>query len=348
MAAEVRIAIVGMGIGKQNGNAFVNDPRCRVTALCDLKEDAMAAYAKTLPDEVTCYTDYKAMCKSSEVDAVFVGTPNQWHVPVAMEAIKRDKHVMITKPLADQASTARKLVQAAEASGLVNMMSLSTRYSNGVMHLGRMAKRGDFGELYYGRARSIRRSGIPDWSLGFIQDGGGAFRDMGVHVLDSAWWLMGRPEAVSITGVSGAKMGPVGKGYWDFRRPEKDFYQQFATDDYGGGFIRFADGSGLQIESFWASHQPNELNVELFGTEAGATLKPLTVYRTTDGVPENVEIAIPSKVTPWDHIAAHFAECILDGKECDAPLRDGLVIQEMLEGLLKSAKTGREVKLAGK
>jgi predicted dehydrogenase len=85
--------------------------------------------------------------------------------------------------------------------------------------MGRLVQEGQFGELYYARARSIRRSGIPDWNAGFIQAGGGAFRDMGVHVLDSAWWLLGMPRPLSAVGVSGAKFGPRGLGYWHYREP---------------------------------------------------------------------------------------------------------------------------------
>ena len=36
------------------------------------------------------------------------------------------------------------------------------------------------------------------------------------------------------------------------------------ADDYAGGFIRFENDVGLQVESFWASHQPAELQIELF------------------------------------------------------------------------------------
>jgi predicted dehydrogenase len=342
---EVRTAIVGMGIGKPNGRAIARHPRGRVVALCDLLEDRMQAFAKELPEDVKLYTDYKKMCRDPEIDAVFVGTPNQWHVPIALEAVRRGKHVLITKPLADKLAPARKLVKAAEAEGVVNMMSLSTRFGHESRYLGDMAQRGEFGELYYARARSIRRSGIPDWSLGFIQEGGGAFRDMGVHVLDAAWWLLGMPEPVSVTGVAGAKFGPFGKGYWRYRTPPKKMSKQYAADDYGGGFIRFANGVGLQVESFWASHQPNEVQVELFGTEAGAQLRPLTLYRTVQGAPQDVAVDLPKSTEAWDHIADHFIACILDGVPCQAPLRHGLIVQEMMEALLKSAETGREVRI---
>ena len=44
-------------------------------------------------------------------------------------------------------------------------------------------------------------------------------------------------------------------------------------------------------------------------------------------------------------IADHFIECILDGKKCEAPLRHGMIVQSMLEAMLESGRTGREVSL---
>ncbi len=346
MPQQVRVGIIGMGIGQPNAMAIAKNPRGRVTALCDLVKERMRDFAKQLPEPVEMFTDYRELCRCTEVDAVFIGTPNQLHAPMGLEAVRRGKHVLITKPLADSEQAAAKLVRAAEASGVVNMMSLSTRFSGECQYLGRLIGEGQLGDLYYGRARSIRRSGIPAWNLGFIQEGGGAFRDMGVHVLDAAWWLLGRPEPVSVTGVAGAKFGPRGLGYWDFKAPERKVYRQFAADDYAGGFIRFEGDVGLQIESFWASHQRGEFQVELFGTEAGATYSPLTIYRTESGVPQDIRMELPPGPSAWDNIAAHFIACILDGIECQAPLRNGLIVQQMLEGLLRSAETGSEVRLA--
>lgn len=342
---EVRAGIVGMGIGRPNGRAIARHPRGRVVALCDLVEDRMRDFATELPEEPKLYTDYRRMCRDPEIDAVFIGTPNQSHVPIALEAVRRGKHVLITKPLADALPPARRLVKAAEAAGVVNMMSLSTRFGHEARHLGTVARNGGFGELYYARARSIRRSGIPAWNLGFIQKGGGAFRDMGVHVLDAAWWLLGMPEPVSVSGVAGAKFGPRGKGYWQFSQPARSVYRQYAADDYAGGFIRFEGGVGLQVESFWASHQPDEFQIELFGSEAGAQLRPLRLYRTEHGAPQDIDVSLPKDKEGWDHIADHFIACILDGTACEAPLRHGLIVQEMMEAMLRSAEMGREVRI---
>ena len=345
MRKQVRMGIIGMGIGRPNGLALAKHPRGRVVALCDLVKERMQDFAQQLPEPVAAYTDYRQMLREGKVDAVFIGTPNQWHVPMGLEAVRQGKHVLITKPLADSERAATKLVEAAEAAGVVNMMSLSTRFGGECQFLRSLIEKGQLGELYYGRARSIRRSGIPAWNLGFIQKGGGAFRDMGVHVLDAAWWLLGQPRPVGVTGVAGAKFGPRGLGYWDYRAPAKQVYRQYACDDYAGGFVRFEGGLGLQVESFWASHQPEEFQVELFGTEAGARVfNPLTMYRTEGRVPQDITMKMPPGPSSWDVIAGHFIDCILDGVPCQAPLRHGLVVQQMMEAALRSAELGREVR----
>jgi predicted dehydrogenase len=356
---RVRFGIIGMGIGKSQALGIESDPRGEVVALCDLDAARMEAFAPELcrakpehprtsdpgPRPVRCYTDYDALCADPEVDAVFVGTPNQLHVPAALAAVRAGKHVLCTKPLSDSEAAARELVEAAEAAGVVNMMSLSLRFGGGVRFLGKLARGGELGEVYYARARSVRRSGIPDWGAHFIRAGGGAFRDMGVHALDAAWWLAGCPEPVSVTGTAGAKFGPRGLGYMEFRTVPPEFAAQYAADDYGAGLVRFANGAAIQVESFWACHQAPEFQIELFGTEGGAKLDPLTLYRTVEGVPADTTFP-PQKKDGMAGVASHFIACVLDGVPCEAPLRHGLIVQRMLEAVLTSAETGAEVRLA--
>ncbi len=343
---KVRFGIIGMGIGQSQARAIARDPRGAVTALCDLSVERMDAFAPELPAPVKQFTNYDEMFADPEVDAVFVGTPNQLHVPVALAAVRAGKHVLVTKPLSDSEPAARELVAVAEAAGVVNMMSLSMRFGPAVQYLGSLSRRGDLGEVYYARARSVRRSGIPDWGAHFVRAGGGAFRDMGVHVLDSVWWLAGCPEPMSILGTAGAKFGPRGQGYMSFRSVSEEYSSQYAADDYGAGLVRFANGAAIQVESFWASHQPEEVQMELFGTEGGAKLDPMTIYQTRNGRPADTSVSIP-KTDGFNGVASHFIACVLDGVECAAPLRHGLTVQRMLEGVLASAESGQEVRLDG-
>jgi Oxidoreductase family, NAD-binding Rossmann fold len=139
LVQKVRFAVVGMGIGKAQGKAIAQDPRGEVAALCDIDPKRMEAFAAELTGPVKQYTDYHEMCRDREIDAVFVGTPNPLHVPVALAAVEAGKHVLVTKPLSDSEEAARRLVEAAEAAGVVNMMSLSTRFGRDVQYLGGLA-----------------------------------------------------------------------------------------------------------------------------------------------------------------------------------------------------------------
>jgi len=87
--------------------------------------------------------------------------------------------------------------------------------------------------------------------------------------------------------------------------------------------------------------------VELLGTEARARVFPApTLYRTEHGAPHDTTVQLPKALPePWTAIAGHFIDCCLDGVKCRAPLRHGLVVQQMMEALLRSAKTGREERL---
>jgi predicted dehydrogenase len=74
----------------------------------------------------------------------------------------------------------------------------------------------------------------------------------------------------------------------------------------------------------------------------------LTIFRTVNGAPQDIAVNHPKrgvKDASWDKIADHFIECILDGVPCEAPLRHGLIVQEMMEALLSSAEKGHEVRL---
>jgi len=343
----VKFAIVGTGgIGTSHGRVMEKVPDVELIGLCDIIEDRMDAFEAELGRPMKKYAKFEELCQDPEIEAIFVGTPNQVHVPVILAAAKYGKNVMSTKPLSSSKEAAKDAVEAVEAAGIVNSMSLTMRFSPQVQYLGKLCRSGQLGDIYFAKARSIRRSGIPDWNLGFIEAGGGAFRDMGVHVLDASWWLLGQPKPVSVSGVGGAKFGPIGKGYWDFRQPDKDYWGQYDSDDYAGGVIRFENGIGLICESFWASHQAPEVQVELFGTEGGAKLQPLTLYKTVDGAPQDTTVEMANdRINYGQTIFGHFADCVRNGTPEAAPLRHGLIVQTMMEAMLESAATGKEVVL---
>jgi predicted dehydrogenase len=237
------------------------------------------------------------------------------------------------------------------------MMAMPKRYEDPVYHLAQLATQGFFGEIYYARVRVARRSGIPSWSGATIGDGGGVMRDMGVHFIDAAWWLMGRPEPTSVLGVSGAKFGHRAQGYWSFATPSDDYVKQFRSDDYACGSVTFANGALLTVEALWAGHLEQEFQIELMGTEGGARINPLTLFATCNGAPCSTTVQIPNgPANPrlrdpladvpshWRRISQHFVSCITGEEECQVPFRDGYTIQQIMESMLDSQ--GRGLRLA--
>ncbi len=74
-------------------------------------------------------------------------------------------------------------------------------------------------------------------------------------------------------------------------------------------------------------------------------MDPLTICRTVDGLPVDMTVNPSKGPTGWQHIARHFVDCIVDGAKCICPLRHGRIVQSMMEAVLKSARTGREVRV---
>ena len=110
--------------------------------------------------------------------------------------------------------------------------------------------------------------------------------------------------------------------------------------------VKAVDGVSIQIESFWAAHRPNEVQIEIFGTEAGAKTNPLTIYRNSGGQPEDLTPEVEKQTLSFERVAEHFISCILDGKTCQAPLQQGLEVQRMMEAILNSAETRQPIDLS--
>ena len=74
---KLRVAVVGMGIGRPNGLALAKNPRAEVVALCDLFEERMNDFALLLPqpDEVRLYTNFDELCRNREIDACLSARP---------------------------------------------------------------------------------------------------------------------------------------------------------------------------------------------------------------------------------------------------------------------------------
>jgi predicted dehydrogenase len=154
----VRLGVVGLGNrGTHLLRLALGVPGVQVKALCDLSEDNLARAAeivlKAQGSEPPRYTkapsDYSAMIKRDDIDAVLIATPTKWHCPMAIEAMKAGKHVGSEVPAGFQLQELWDLVRTKEATGRRYMLLENYLYMRPNMIVLNMVRAGLFGEPYY-------------------------------------------------------------------------------------------------------------------------------------------------------------------------------------------------------
>ena len=136
----------------------------------------------------TPYDDHRRLLEHPGLDAVVVATTISTHAPVAMDALRAGKHVLLQKPMATSVAEADALIETAQRRGLILQCEPPHR-----MHPLAERARGDIaagllGTLCLVVARSAH-SGPPDRPWFYFQEhGGSVIFDMGVHALT---WVLG-------------------------------------------------------------------------------------------------------------------------------------------------------------
>jgi predicted dehydrogenase len=351
--SKIRAAVIGVGVGLNHIDGFQKHPQCDLAGICDVNPATLNERGDMFKVPASRrFANFDEMLKSTELDAISIALPNFLHEPVALKCLQHGKHLLCEKPLATDAASAQRIVDAAKSANKTLMVCYNHRYRPEIMWLKSMARNGEFGRIYAAKCGWLREGWIPTHGQWFTQKeraGGGALIDLGVHVLDLALWLMGYPQPVSVSGSMFAEFGLRGQK----TKPRDVKPEKFDVEDSGMGFVRFADNSVLQFESQWASHrEPNTdaYFVRLFGSEAGANFytaapngETVALYKHVNDHPS----AIIPKLQPTQsgHITAvaHFIECLLEGRETESPGEHGVTGLKIIDGIYESAKTGREV-----
>jgi predicted dehydrogenase len=125
VSANEKINVAGIGVGSQGGgdtNAVAAEG-ANIVALCDVDSKYAAKTFAKYPDAKQ-FTDYRVMLDKMgrEIDAVVIGTPDHTHAVIALEAMRRGKHVYCEKPLAHNIHEVRALMAAAHKYKVVTQL----------------------------------------------------------------------------------------------------------------------------------------------------------------------------------------------------------------------------------
>lgn len=348
MAKKLRVGVVGTGFGRYHMEGYSKLEDVALVAICDLNRPEAVQFAGQYGVQQV-FEDYREMFSLPDLDAVSIAVPNCLHAPMAIFALEHGKHVLVEKPMATSPKAARAMAAAAKKAGKRLMVEQAMRFNPEVQLLRAYYERGEFGNVYYARSTWIRRRGWPrlnfppggtmgrgEWFIRKEDAGWGALGDIGVHLTDLAWYLMGCPKPVSVCG-----------GMWnEVAAPVlKEKKMPCEVDETACGFIRFENGSALTVEVTWDSHNQPFQECRIYGDKGGATCFPAKVYRGMD-ITETVELATHPGGFPIVTAYQHFIECVRDPKKKMIAAGEEIVsIIDILDGLARSAKAGKEVRL---
>jgi predicted dehydrogenase len=318
---RLHAGVIGLGwAGQQHLAGYAEAADVDLVALAGMETDALQQLGATygIPDEHR-YTDWRDLIDHEQLDVLSIATPTTLHAPIAVAALDAGIHVLSEKPMAENADTARLMVDAAERNDRVLDVSFNHRRRGHVQVLKKMIDAGLLGKIYYAKAGWLRREGIPglgSWFTRRATAGGGPLMDLGVHMLDIALYLLDEPRVRAVIAATYAEFGPRGKGsaVMPFMRKTGVQDSAFDVEDLSTAFVRLQGGGTLLLESSWAQWIPKDhCYVMLYGSEGGASIewgapgdpdRSLNIWTEVDGVPATLHPNVPPD--------GRHAECVLD------------------------------------
>ena len=324
----IGVAVVGYGYWGPNlvrNFSLVDD--ARVVAVADQRGDRRATVEKLYPT-IRTYGAVEEMLADPDVDAVAIATPVSTHFPLAMQALRADKHVLVEKPMTSTVREGEALVAEAESRGLTLMVDHTFIYTSAVRKIYELVNAGQLGELYY--YDSVRVN------LGLFQHDVSVLWDLAVHDLSIMDFLIGRlPVRIAATGIAHVEGQPVNMAYLtcffegttiahfhvNWLAPVKvrqtlicGSERMIVFDDLEGSEKVKVYDKGIVLGD------PDEMNFE-----------PRVGYRTGDMWAPRLDVTEALKVE-----AEHFVDCIRTGRKPDSDGQAGLRVVHILEAATQS------------
>jgi predicted dehydrogenase len=325
----IRFGILGFGLHavKRLMPGFALAQNCRVTALSrrTMEKAQESAQKYQIP---LAFDSTEGLCRSPEVDAVLVTTPNACHLANVLLALRCGKPVLCEKPMGVHASECRKMVEAARSARLLLGVAQVFRFEESTARLRERVAAGEIGKIVFARSEFSFHGG-PGHARTWLHDsavaGGGPIADVGVHSVDVLRYIL-QDEVVR---VSARGLRDTGSG---------------TVESTAVLTLEFSCGTlGTVAVSFRAEYRTP---LELVG-ETG-------VLRAEDGLnverPIQLELRRAGSVVRTDEVSNRLAyakqvdafAAAVEGKvQFPVPGEEGWQNQEILDAAYRSLKSGK-------
>lgn len=348
------IAVIGCGRIANTAHfpALAKMDNVRVKYACDIINEKAEKIKAEYPFVENVITDYKEALADSEVDAVFVLTPNYAHYEITMDALKAGKDVMCEKPVTVNYDLSCEMAKEAEKQGRILNIGVCNRYNKSVEMLEELNRQNRFGNIYhiYCSFRSFRD--IPGLGGPFTtksQSGGGVLIDWGIHFMDLILYILGNAKIKNVTCDAYSEMAKNMKEYkyksmWaedtaDIENGTND------VDDFVTGYIR-TDKASISFNGAWAQNiDKADMFIDFLGDKAGARLTYGGKFEIYDG--ETLETITPEYEIPNMYLCEDnaFVDSITTRVKNRNNIENILESMKLLNSLYESSEQRKEVEL---
>ena len=192
----IGIGLLGCGrIGQVHAETISRTLGAKLTAVSDAVPAAAEALAARYDTRVL---EADALIASQDVDAVAICTPTATHYDLIHAAARAGKAIFCEKPIDLSVERTRDCIAVVEANGVPFMTAFNRRFDPSFAHLERQIRKGVVGTVEL--VTILSRDPAPP-PVSYIDQSGGLFRDMMIHDLDMARFLLGEePVAVHAAG----------------------------------------------------------------------------------------------------------------------------------------------------
>ena len=380
MSKELRIGMIGYGfMGRTHSNAYkrLNDffkvqHRPVLKAVCARDAEKAKDFAENWGYE-RIETDWRKLVAAPDIDLIDIGSPNDTHYEIALEAAKNGKMILCEKPLAMTVKQAEEMVKAVEAAKVPNMVWFNYRRVPSIALAKQLVDEGRIGKAYHYRALYLQdwtispdvpQGGAGLWRLDVNVAGSGVTGDLLAHAIDTAMWLNGPIERVvaktktfvterthAVTG----KKEPVGidDACMFLAEFQNGSIGTFESTRYARGRKNFNtfEMNGAEGSLYFDLEEPEYLQFfEYRQLQSGKkTESHLTGWRkihtTNSEHPYMSHYWVPGTCIGYEHTflnaLADFIEGIESGKPTQPDFRNALQTQKVCDAVLESAKSGK-------
>lgn len=324
----IRYGILGFGLHavRRLMPGFALARNSRVTALSrrEIGKARASAEEYHIPQAFGSAPD---LCRSPEVDAIFVATPNSCHLRDVLLAIECGKPVLCEKPMGINAAECRQMVEAARGAKVLLGVAQVFRFENSVARLRERVAGGQIGRPLCARSafcypgRSHARKWLFDPSLA----GGGPIADVGVHCIDALRYILDdEVTRVVARGISTEKSREL--------EAAAVLTIEFSRGTLGSIFVSAMSDYQTPLEIIGESGS-------LRGDDALNVERPITLELRQNG--KITETQTVSNSDAYARQVDEFSAAIETGQLFLAPGEQGWQNQEILDASYRSLKSGK-------